>query len=84
MYVESLPSEMLVNSFEFLFYSLIIPSLSFNCLFNITPSPFKSTTWFCLILVDSVLHSIAQRIEHVAMCTKSIKLNRLLLLDSGL
>ena len=29
-------------------------------------------------------HSIAQRIEHVAMCTKSTKLHRLLLLDSGL
>ena len=34
--------------------------------------------------MDSVLHSIAQRIEHVAMCTKSIKRHRLLLLDSGL
>ena len=37
----------------------------------------KSTAWFCLILADSLLHSIAQRIEHVAMCTKSIKLHRL-------
>ena len=35
-------------------------------------------------MLDSVLHSIAQRIEHVAMCTKSIKLHRLLLLDSVL
>ena len=50
----------------------------------INPNYPKSTTWFCLILMDSVLHSIAQRIEHVAMCTKSIKLHRLLLLDPGL
>ena len=34
--------------------------------------------------MDSVLHSIVQRIEHVAMCTKSVKLHRLLLLDLGL
>ena len=37
-----------------------------------------------LDLLDSVLHSTAQRIEHVAMCTKSIKLHRLLLMDSVL
>ena len=36
------------------------------------------------MLMDSVLHSIAQRIEHVALCTKSIKLHRLLLMDSVL
>ena len=39
-----------------------------------TPNPSKSFSWFCLILMDSVLHSIAQRIEYVATCTKSIKL----------
>ena len=37
-----------------------------------------------LLLMDSVFHSLAQRIERVAMCTKSIKLHRLLLLDSVL
>ena len=36
--------------------------------------------------MDSVLHSlhVAPRTEHVAMCTKSIKCHRLLLLDSVL
>ena len=49
-----------------------------------TANPPKSFSWFCPILMDSVLHSIAQWIEHVAMCTKSIKLHQLFLLDSGL
>ena len=44
----------------------------------------KSIKLHRLLLLDSVLHSVAQRIKHVAMCTKSIKLHRLLLLDSGL
>ena len=33
---------------------------------SLLPNPTKSTTWFCLILMDSVLHSIAQQIEHVS------------------
>ena len=49
-----------------------------------TPKSPPSFSWFGSILMDSVLHRIAQRIEHVAVCTKSIKLHRLLLLDSGL
>ena len=48
------------------------------------PKSIKIHPLVLLFLLDSVLHSIAQRIEHVAMCTKSIKLHRLLLLDSGL
>ena len=53
------------------------------------PNPPKSFSWFCPILPDFawfrwIQYSIAHRIEHVAMCTKSIKLHRLLLLDSGL
>ena len=59
----------------------------FESRYSITlPTP-KSIKIHHLVLLDfdgSVLHSIAQRIEHVAICTKSIKLHRLLLLDSGL
>ena len=44
----------------------------------------KSIKIHPLVLLDFGGFSIAQRIEHVSMCTKSIKLHRLLLLDSGL
>ena len=74
-------------------YRVRTPSVCYLCLWSkqnaeknsfktlTTPNPPKSFSWFCLILMDSVIHSIAQWIEHVAMCTK---LNRLLLLDSEL
>ena len=42
-----------------------------------TPNPPKFFSWFDWFWwIQSGLHNIAQRIEHVAMCTKFIKLHR--------